>query len=87
MPEENNSETPAKRKRAVKRPAAKKRAVRKPAAEASTAATPAAVPAATSASAPVTGDRLAEVARTIGSTVGGIVAKTKKALRRDGEIP
>jgi hypothetical protein len=53
------------------RPAAKKGAARKPAA-------PATSPAAT-------GDRLSEVARTIGSTVGELVVKTKRALHRDGE--
>jgi len=78
MPEEKNSETTARKKRAVKRPAAKKSSSRKRAVKASAAAAPATAPAAT-------GDRLTEVARTIGSTVGGIVAKTKKALRRDGK--
>jgi hypothetical protein len=77
MPEEKNIETTAKKKRAGKRPAAKKSSSRKRAVKASAAAAPAA--------APVTGDRLSEVARTIGSTMGGIVAKTKKALRRDGK--
>ena len=75
MPEEKNSEPTARKKRAVKRPAAKKSSSRKRAAKASAAAAPAA--------APVTVVRLTEVARTIGSTVGGIVAKTKKALKRD----
>ncbi|MFI5087528.1 MAG: hypothetical protein ACHP7I_03975 [Terriglobales bacterium] len=54
---------------AKKKPAAKKGAARKPAA-------PATAPAAT-------GNRLSEVARTIGSTVGDIVAKTKRALHRE----
>jgi hypothetical protein len=75
MPEANSSETTVKKKRAVKRPAAKKSSSRKRAAKASAAAAPAA--------APVTGDRLTEVARTIGSTVGGIVAKTKRVLHRE----
>jgi hypothetical protein len=81
MPEEKNSEPTARKKRAVRRPAAKKS--RKRAVKASAA--PAEAPAAKSSPPSVTGDRLSEVARTIGSTVGGIVAKTKKALRRDGE--
>jgi hypothetical protein len=33
--------------------------------------------------APQAADRLTGVARTIGSRVGGIVAKTKKVLQRD----
>ena len=80
MPEEKNSEPTARKKRAVRRPAAKKsrkRAVK-------TSAAPAEAPAAKSSAPPVTGDRLSEVARSIGSTVGGIVAKTKRALKRDG---
>ncbi len=55
---------------AKKKPAAKKSATRKPKTATSRAAT---------------GDRLSEVARTIGSTVGDIVAKTKKALHRETE--
>jgi hypothetical protein len=78
MPEEKNSEPTAKKKRAVKRPAAKKSSPRKRAVKASAAAAPATPPA-------VAGDRLTEVARTIGSTVGDIVAKTKKVLHRDGQ--
>ena len=81
MPEENNSGTTAKPKRAAKRPAAKKS--RKRAVKASAA--PATAHAATSSAPPATGDRLTEVARTIGSTVGGIVATTKKALQRETE--
>ena len=79
MPEENNSEPTARKKRAVKRPAAKKS--RKRTAKASAA--PAKAPAAKSSAPPVTGDRLTEVARTIGSTVGELVVKTKRALKRD----
>lgn len=79
MPEENNSEPTARKKRAVKRPAAKKS--RKRTVKASAA--PAKAPAAKSSAPPVTGDRLTEVARTIGSTVGGIVVRTKRALKRD----
>lgn len=81
MPEEKNSETIPKKKRAVKRPAAKKSSSRKRAVK--TSAAPAKAPAAKSSAPPVTGDRLSEVARTIGSTVGGIVAKTKRALKRE----
>ena len=83
MPEEKNSEPTARKKRAVKRPAAKKSSSRKRAIKASAAPAPGAAPAASGK--PAAEDRLKEVARTIGSTVGGIVAKTKKALSRDGE--
>jgi hypothetical protein len=83
MPEENNSGTAAKKKRAVKRPAAKRTSSRKRAVKVSAA--PATATGATPAAAPVTGDRLTEVARTIGSTVGDIVAKTKRALQREPE--
>ncbi len=58
---------------ADKRPTARKRAPRKPAAAAAAAASVA--PASNA-------DRLTEVAKTIGSTMGEIVAKTKKALHR-----
>jgi len=71
MPTKKTSGTTAKKKSGAKRPAAKKSAARKPAA-------PATAPAAM-------GDRLTEVARTIGSTVGEMVAKTKRALQRDDE--
>ena len=80
MPEENSSGTTAKKKRAVKRPAAKKSSSRRPAAEPSAAPAPAAAPAASAT--PAAEDRLKEVARTIGSTVGDIVAKTKRVLHR-----
>ena len=81
MPEETSSGTTAKKKRAVKRPAAKKPSSRKRAVKPSAAPEPTAAPAASAT--PAAEDRLKEVARTIGTTVGGIVAKTKKALKRD----
>jgi hypothetical protein len=82
MPEDKSSGTTTKRKRAVKRPAAKKAPSRKSTVKVSAAAAPAAAPPTTPAAVPVTGDRLTEVARTIGSTMGDIVAKTKKVLHR-----
>ncbi len=70
MATKKTSTTTAKKKSTARRPAAK-RAPRKFAA----------TPAATAARA-VNADRLTEVAKQIGSTVGEIVAKTKKALHR-----
>ncbi len=70
MPAKKSSGGTTKKKAAVKSP--RKRAPRKRAAAPATA---------TTAPAPAA-DRLSEVARTIGSKVGGIVAKTKKVLRR-----
>lgn len=67
---------PARKK---KTPAAKKRAPRK------RAATPKATPAPPlgAQAAEAAGDRLTEVAKTIGSTVGEIVAKTNRVLHRE----
>ncbi len=73
MPEEGVP----KKKRAVKRVAAKTSAPRKRAAKKAATAPPPASPEVAG------GDRLTDVARTIGSTVGGIVKKTKKVLRRE----
>jgi hypothetical protein len=70
MPSKKSSGSTAKKKSATRRPAAKR--TRKPAAERAETAAPAAAVA----------DRLTDVARTIGSKVGGIVAKTKKVLNR-----
>ena len=76
MPTNKSSgEGTAKKKAAVKRPA-RKLAPRKQAAE--TIASPA-------AAVKVAEDRLKGVARSIGSTVGGLVAKTKKVLKRGNE--
>jgi hypothetical protein len=71
MPTKKTSASTAKKTSAAKRPAAKKSASRKRAVKPSAAL--------------ATGDRLNEVARSIGSTVGGIVAKTKRALSRAPE--
>ncbi len=73
-----NQESSGTRKTAAKRPA-KKRAARKSAP--AVAAEPVPTPAPTAE--PVTahrGDRLSEVARTIGSTMGAIAATAKRAL-------
>ncbi len=67
---------PATTKRSTSGSTAKKRAPRKP------AAAPAAAAAAASAAPASNADRLTEVAKSIGSTMGEIVAKTKKALHR-----
>ena len=77
MPTNKSSATTTKKKTATKRTAAKKSTTRKPAVK------PSASPIAAEAPQAQNADRLSEVARTIGSTVGGIVAKTKKALKRD----
>jgi hypothetical protein len=71
MPIKKSSASTAKKKPAAERPAAKKSAARKRATKPSAAL--------------ATGDRLNEVARTIGSTVGDIVAKTKRVLLREDE--
>src|ERR1043166_9580873 len=71
----SSGETTAKKKSST-RTAAKKSAPRKSASAAGTSANNA-------TQKPVaTGDRLTGVARTIGSTVGGIVTKTKKVVNR-----
>jgi hypothetical protein len=76
MAGKKGSGSTAKKKAAVKRTSAKKAATRRKATDVNT---PPAVNAARQAPA---ADRLTDVARTIGSRVGGIVAKTKKVLRR-----
>ena len=83
MPEEKNSGTAPKKKRAAKGTAVKKSSARKRAVKSSSASatSPTASPA--TAPQPASGDRLTEVARTIGSTVGDIVKKTKRVLRRE----
>ncbi|HET7183353.1 MAG TPA: hypothetical protein VFI82_01630 [Terriglobales bacterium] len=72
MATKKSSATTAKEKSTRKRPAAKKSRQRATATSASTQA----------AGQPANRDRLTEVAKTIGSTVGDIVAKTKKVLHR-----
>ncbi|MGZ4812622.1 MAG: hypothetical protein ACXVZM_06895 [Terriglobales bacterium] len=72
MATKKSSATTAKKKSTTKRPAAKKSRQRTTATSASTQA----------AGRPANPDRLTEVAKTIGSTVGDIVAKTKKVLHR-----
>ena len=79
MPTKKTSGTTAKRK--TTRPTAKKSAPTKRKAVAS--AEPVVEPAAAPTPNAQSGDRLHEVARTIGSTVGGIVKKTKRVLYRE----
>jgi hypothetical protein len=81
MATKKSSATTANNEPASKRPAAKKSAPRKRVAKAAAAA---AVPA-PAAPAASGGDRLTGVAKTIGSTVGEMVAKAKHALHRENK--
>jgi len=74
MPAKKKSATGAKKKTAAKRSAARKSAPKR--AKKTQPQTPAAQ------IVEQAGDRLSEVARTIGSTVGDLVSKTKKVLKR-----
>jgi hypothetical protein len=81
MAEKKSSRGTAKKKTGTRRPAAKK-AAKKAFPLSANAPTAVNTPPAVNA-APQAADRLTGVARTIGSRVGGIVAKTKKVLQRD----
>ncbi|MGI9101239.1 MAG: hypothetical protein ACR2IF_02230 [Terriglobales bacterium] len=74
--------TSAKKKTSARRPAAKKTAARKSTTRKKTAR---AKSASVTPAAEVAGDRLTDVARTIGSTMGEMVAKAKQVLHREQE--
>jgi hypothetical protein len=85
MPTKKTSGATAKKRTpAAKKSAPRKRAAKAIAAAAAAGATPVAAPRPSAPAAP-TCDRLIEAAKTIGSTMGEIVAKAKHALHREPE--
>jgi hypothetical protein len=82
MPAKKKSTTGAKKTTAAKKPSAAKRSAVKTSSPPKQAAKTQEPETSAESAVQKTEDRLSGVARTIGSTVGDLVAKTKKVLKR-----